>query len=862
MPLVSSSPGKAQGSSANAATGSGNYGGGNVNGPVGGSTGKAAGQLSGSGSKITSSGKMGASSSQTGGLKGGTMGGKVSSVGKGPTTGPASTKGNFAGSATKGGVSAKGGAIGGKSLGVSSGKMQSSTSPVGKGTMGGKVTGNVLSGGLSGYGPTGQRGPLAGSLAKGGNVLAQAAQRTGQRGPIAGSLASPDVGRLMNMKGNIEGEFGPSASLPGRFGLGGLKNGITQNVAFRPDDPTGLRGPTGPLGEPRMGPSSLDSLGLRDMTSPTGVLQTGNLKADATAHMIGRGWTPEQSAGITGNIAQEAPGLDKDALYAKENSYGLAQWRNERLSGLKSSFGDQPSFNAQLDYIDRELRGTSPYVDKGAVKTGQRFMSDPSMSAPKAATTFSKSFERPNTKYANNSNRVSQANQALASLGGTPSAAPVQTASLGPDPLRSTTNPTSSFFGDPVKSPMITNPPTPQHRPAPTPSMKPAAYNISGAELQNAINSQLAAAENNRAPTQTYQATADGMISDAQRSRALMNQGIQMGDLGDPTPLSSAELAQRTADQMTSDAQRSRALMNQGIQLGYLGEPTPGSAPRSRSPGYPDAPTSTAGKQDFGIQPLGSGFRPTSVMDRPAPYQPSQASPGFGPTSLMGDPRQMAQSAPGSNFTPMSQIDPSQPYQEASPVNRSMKQDQARLPSAELADATGGDLYGLDPFADGFDWGNGLIAYDDPASAARRGLSPATQSPYVDNPFMSDDMPQDYRAGRPFFDAGPSPLGTNPGIPADQPGYDPNQPSEVAGDDDQGFIGNVYEKLKEFVTDPRVRSMDKINANRIMQAQLDRRSSHGGDRQTREDNALQQFANAQQQSPEWFAMLEQLLATA
>jgi hypothetical protein len=113
----------------------------------------------------------------------------------------------------------------------------------------------------------------------------------------------------------------------------------------------------------------------------------------------------------------------------------------------------------------------------------------------------------------------------------------------------------------------------------------------------------------------------------------------------------------------------------------------------------------------------------TAAIDRPAPYQPSQASPGFQPTSGM-DPRALAQSAPGTNFTPMSQIDPRQPYQAPSPVNRAKMQD--RLQGPKMSEIVGNMEGVLD--APTSQWDD-LKAFEDEIKRELATGTPAAASP-------------------------------------------------------------------------------------------------------------------------------------
>lgn len=74
---------------------------------------------------------------------------------------------------------------------------------------------------------------------------------------------------------------------------------------------------------------------------------------------LNQGWTPEQSAGIVGNLLMES-GLDPK-IHEKRggDSVGIAQWRPDRLKTLKSKYGDKwTDFHNQLAFVDWELKNS------------------------------------------------------------------------------------------------------------------------------------------------------------------------------------------------------------------------------------------------------------------------------------------------------------------------------------------------------------------------------------------------------------------------------------------------------------------------------------------------------------------------
>jgi hypothetical protein len=77
---------------------------------------------------------------------------------------------------------------------------------------------------------------------------------------------------------------------------------------------------------------------------------------------IGKGLTPEQAAGIAGNLSKES-NFNPTAVGDNGTSYGIAQWHNERWDTLKSwakQNGKNPAdFDAQLEFLWWELENTA-----------------------------------------------------------------------------------------------------------------------------------------------------------------------------------------------------------------------------------------------------------------------------------------------------------------------------------------------------------------------------------------------------------------------------------------------------------------------------------------------------------------------
>lgn len=105
--------------------------------------------------------------------------------------------------------------------------------------------------------------------------------------------------------------------------------------------------------------SSGNSSGSAGATGQTGIKGNAN---EAMDFFISKGWTPEQAAGIVGNLVQES-NLNPSSLNPKENAQGIAQWTpyGRRQQKIEEHLGKpilKSSFKEQLGAIDWELRGS------------------------------------------------------------------------------------------------------------------------------------------------------------------------------------------------------------------------------------------------------------------------------------------------------------------------------------------------------------------------------------------------------------------------------------------------------------------------------------------------------------------------
>ncbi len=78
--------------------------------------------------------------------------------------------------------------------------------------------------------------------------------------------------------------------------------------------------------------------------------------------LVKRGYQPHQAAGIVGNFVQESGVRPAGVVGDNGTAFGVAQWRGDRLAGLKSfaaaQGADWQNLDTQLAYADWELKNT------------------------------------------------------------------------------------------------------------------------------------------------------------------------------------------------------------------------------------------------------------------------------------------------------------------------------------------------------------------------------------------------------------------------------------------------------------------------------------------------------------------------
>ena len=134
---------------------------------------------------------------------------------------------------------------------------------------------------------------------------------------------------------------------------------------------------------------------------------TNGSKEDAVKFFMNKGLKKHQAAGIVGNLIQES-NLNTSIKGDKGTSYGIAQWRGDRRTGLTSfakELGtDISDFKTQLEYVWKELNSSHKSALNKLLK---------SKNSDEATIAFMKDFERPNEKYANLSARLQYAKSCL-----------------------------------------------------------------------------------------------------------------------------------------------------------------------------------------------------------------------------------------------------------------------------------------------------------------------------------------------------------------------------------------------------------------------------------------------------------------
>lgn len=113
----------------------------------------------------------------------------------------------------------------------------------------------------------------------------------------------------------------------------------------------------------------------------------GNKKT-AYEFFISKGLQPYQAAGIVGNLMGES-NLNHKAVNPSSKAYGIAQWLGSRKKKLFAKYGNDPSFEQQLEFVWEELNGEEKNAFNRLLQT---------QSVEEATNSFMKHFERPSQR--------------------------------------------------------------------------------------------------------------------------------------------------------------------------------------------------------------------------------------------------------------------------------------------------------------------------------------------------------------------------------------------------------------------------------------------------------------------------------
>lgn len=126
------------------------------------------------------------------------------------------------------------------------------------------------------------------------------------------------------------------------------------------------------------------------------LLKDMDREKEAYEFFIKKGYSPEVSAGIVGNLIHESglsTKIEGDKGLRGGSSYGLAQWREGRLTGLQTFAKNRKSewtdFNTQLEYVHHELNTS----EKGTLNRLNK-----AKTPEEASDIFMRGYERPSNK--------------------------------------------------------------------------------------------------------------------------------------------------------------------------------------------------------------------------------------------------------------------------------------------------------------------------------------------------------------------------------------------------------------------------------------------------------------------------------
>ena len=153
---------------------------------------------------------------------------------------------------------------------------------------------------------------------------------------------------------------------------------------------------------------------------------------EAQNYFVGKGWSPQQAAGIVANLHQES-GFNAGAVGDSGTAYGIAQWHGDRRDAIARLTGKSivgSSFQDQLEAVHLELtKGQEQAAGRALRQAG---------TASEAGAIVSRLYERPAARDAEAANRGASAEgfmrrfSAAAPAGSAPNGVPAIGPTFGP----------------------------------------------------------------------------------------------------------------------------------------------------------------------------------------------------------------------------------------------------------------------------------------------------------------------------------------------------------------------------------------------------------------------------------------------
>ena len=125
----------------------------------------------------------------------------------------------------------------------------------------------------------------------------------------------------------------------------------------------------------------------QDTTYTTKQDLQGNKKR-AMEFFQSKGLSPYHAAGIVGNLLGESK-LNHQAINPTSKAFGIAQWLGDRKKKLFKKYGENPTFDQQLEFVWEELNSSEKSAFDKLLQT---------KSVEEATNSFMKHFERPSQR--------------------------------------------------------------------------------------------------------------------------------------------------------------------------------------------------------------------------------------------------------------------------------------------------------------------------------------------------------------------------------------------------------------------------------------------------------------------------------